>query len=382
MRERYRIGLVGAGFIGRAHALAIRAVSGIFPDGPAGEPAVLADLDGARAERLAAATGFARATTDWRAAVDGSDVVVIAVPSDGHAEIARACIAAGKPFLCEKPVGLSAAEAAALAAEAEAAGVPNAVGYTYVRAPMVQEAKRLIASGRLGRPLHVYGRHFEDYLASPEAPFSWRLDASLAGRCGALGDLGCHILSILRTLVGPVEALSGSATLVHAERTDADGRRRRVENEDHAAAHLRFAGGLPGTVEVSRVALGRKMDVAFEVSCERGAIRFDGERTNELQVLLTDGEAATAGFRRVLAGPAHPAFAAFLPAPGHGLGFNDLKTIEIAAFLAAVAEGRSLDPDLSEAARIGRLCEAVLDSAASGGWIRDPETDPARRAAS
>jgi predicted dehydrogenase len=380
-RRRIRVGLIGAGFIGRTHALAIRAVSGVFATGPEAVPHVLADVDLEKAGAIATATGFAHVTGDWREAVDRSDAVVIAVPSSHHAEIARHAISAGKPVLCEKPVGLSAAEAADIAEAAAAAGLVNAVGYTYLRAPLVRHAKRLLDSGRLGRVTHFHGRHFEDYLASPDAPFSWRLDRRLAGRCGALGDLGCHILSIARFLCGPVHAVSGTSSIVHPRRRTADGSLRDVENEDHAAALVRFEGGVPGSIEVSRVATGRKMDIAFELTCEKGTIRFDGERAGELQVFETEADGADAGFRRVLIGPDHPGYAEFLPAPGHGLGFNDLKTIELALFLRAIHTGETVYPDLREAARIGYLCEAILDSAASGQWIHDPEQPPARRLA-
>lgn len=379
MGDALRIGLVGAGFIGRSHALAVRSVNGIFPDCPPVVAEVIADADLARAEAVARQVGFSRATADWREAVASADAVIVAVPSESHFEIASAVIAAGKPLLCEKPVGLSADEARRLADLAASKGVVNAVGYTYLRAPLVRQAKAILDEGRLGRPLHFYGRHFEDYLASPAAPFSWRLDRARAGRCGALGDLGCHILSIARYLMGPITRLSGSSTLVHPIRKLPGGGERRVENEDHAAAMLRFEGDIPGVVEVSRVATGRKMDLTFEVTCERGAIRFEAERTNELQVYIDEQDSTGPGFRRVLAQPGHPDYAGFLPAPGHGLGFNDLKTIELAAFLRGVAAGRSTYPDLGEAARIGRICEAILDSADSGRWIEAPEEDPTAR---
>jgi predicted dehydrogenase len=379
MKRLVRIGLIGAGFIGRSHGLAVRAVNGVFPDCPINaEPHVLADEAPRRAELAAAALGFQRATADWREAVDAADAIIIAVPSHAHAEIARRAIAQGKPILCEKPVGLSSEEAQSLADAAAATRVVNTVGFTYLRSPLVRQARRLIEEGVLGRLLHFYGRHFEDYLASPDAPFSWRLSTAMAGRCGALGDLGCHILSIARYLCGPVEALVGSSAIRHAERRTGESGSpvRRVENEDHAAALVRFAGGLPGVIETSRVALGRKMDLTFEVTGERGALRFEAERMNEIGLYLD--EKTGSGFRRILIEPAHPDYGAFLPAAGHGLGFNDLKTIEIKAFLDGVAAGENAQPDLAEAARIGRICEAILDSAASGRWVERPEDAPSR----
>ena len=222
--------------------------------------------------------------------MDAADAIIIAVPSNAHAEIAHRAIAQGKPILCEKPVGLSSDEAQSLADAAAAAGVVNAVGFTYLRSPLVRQARRLIDEGVLGRVLHFYGRHFEDYLASPDAPFSWRLSTAMAGRCGALGDLGCHVISIARYLCGPVEALVGSSAIRYGERPtgEAGSPLRRVENEDHAAALVRFVGGPPGVVETSRVALGRKMDLTFEVTGERGALRFEAERMNEIGLYLDE----------------------------------------------------------------------------------------------
>jgi predicted dehydrogenase len=312
---------------------------------------------------------------------DGADVMIFAVLRHVHAEISRRAIAQWKPIVCEKPVGLSSDEAQSLADAADAAGVVNAVGFTYLRSPLVRQARRLIDEGALGRFLHFYGCHFENYLASPDATFTWRLWTATAGRCGALGDLGCHVIAIARYLCGPLRPSSARAPSVTRSAGQATGLPvRRVENEDHAAALVRFAGGLPGVIETSRVALGRKMDLTFEVTGERGALRFEAERMNEIGLYLD--EKTGSGFRRILIEPAHPDYGAFLPAPGHGLGFNDLKTIEIKAFLDGVAAGENAEPDLAEAARIGRICEAILDSAASGRWVDRPEEAPSREGTS
>lgn len=376
MKTQLNVGLIGAGFIGRSHALALGAVGKVFADNPIEVRCqVLCDADPARAEAAARAFGFNAATSDWKEAVDLSDAVIIAVPSHAHAEIARRAIARGKPVLCEKPVGLSSDQAHELGLAAKAAKVVTAAGFTYLRAPMIRHARDILASGRLGRPVHFTGRHFEDYLADPDAPFGWRLDASLAGRCGALGDLGCHIVSVARLLLGPIAAVCGSVATVHPMRpVGTGGPMRRVENEDYASALIRFECGVPGTIEVSRIASGRKMDIGFEVTCERGAIRFDGERANELQVYVAEPGSPTNGFRRVLIDPAHPGYAGFLPAAAHGIGFNDLKTIEIDAFLRSIAGTADTSIDLVEAARIDRVCECIIDSSASARWIETPES--------
>ncbi|MCB1486989.1 MAG: Gfo/Idh/MocA family oxidoreductase [Bauldia sp.] len=370
-----RFALIGAGFIGRIHGLALQAVSRVFADGPRAVATILVDQDAALAERQAAQLGFAEWGTDWRAALDRVDAVIVAVPSFMHREIALGALAAGKHLLCEKPVGRSVAEAEEIAIAAAKAGVSNGVGFTYLRAPMVRHAAAIVASGRLGKPVSFRGWHAEDYLADPDAPFSWRLDASLAGRSGALGDLGWHIISIAREICGPIVALNGLAETRYTERaTGKPGEPPRgVENEDWAGMLTRFATGAVGSIEASRIAHGRKMDIGFDLTCERGGIAFHGERANELEVYRHGDEAGDQGFKTVRIDGAHPGYAAFLPAPAHGLGFNDLKTIELHDFLLAIAAGRNLGPDLDEACRIARVCEAVLDSSASGARIEQPE---------
>jgi predicted dehydrogenase len=371
-----RFGLVGVGFIGRIHGLALQAVNRVFGSDPLrAEATVLIDSNAGLAEQQAARLGFDKWTTDWQTALDDVDALIIAAPSHMHREMALAAAAGGKHFLCEKPVGLSSAEADEIASAARKAAVTSGVGFTYLRLPLVRHAEAIVKSGTIGRPISFRGRHAEDYLASPDAPFTWRLDAKLAGRCGALGDLGWHIISIARALCGPIESLSGLSETVHkSRRLSSTGTEvRAVENEDWAAMLVKFVGGATGTIEASRVAHGRKMDIGFELVCERGSIVFDGERSNELQLYRQGDPNGREGFCTIRINGSHPDYAAFLPAPAHGLGFNDLKTIELHEFLLAVAAGRNLEPALDEACRIARLCEAALDSSASGRRVDLPE---------
>lgn len=376
MTRRIGIALVGAGFIGGSHALAISAVNGVFGrDEFEAVPEVLVEADAETAEAKGRRFGFNRWTTEWRAAIADCDAVILALPSGQHRDMALFALSAGKHLLCEKPVGLSSAEAVELADAAALAGVSNAVGFTYVRAPLVSHAKAIIDSGELGRPLFFRGRHNEDYLADPGAPHSWRLDAQRAGKSGSLGDLGWHIISIARLLCGPVSGLSGRVATFHGQRPDPvnASMMHPVDNEDWAAITLSFESGAQGTIETSRIAHGRKMDIGFELFCERGSIVFDGERFNELKVFRANGATANAGFQHILVNAAHPDYGRFIPAPAHGNSFNDLKTIELAEFLQAIAEKRNAQPDLAEAVRISRICEAVIASSWTGQWIDAPE---------
>jgi predicted dehydrogenase len=365
MRE-IGVGLIGAGYIGHSMALAYRAVGGLFPDLPRARLAMLAEFDAGTAAKAAARYGFAASTGDWRELVaDRSvDIVVIATPNHLHCEMALAALAAGKHVHCEKPLALDLAQAVAMAEAAARAGTRTIVGYNYLHNPMIRTARALVAAGRIGRPVHFRGCHDEDYMADPALPFSWRCERARAG-AGALGDLGSHIVGFADALMGPVADVSGDVSVTVPVRPVAGGGTRAVENEDQGHFLVRFAGGATGQIAASRVAQGRKMGLAFELVGTEGAVRFDQERLNELQVY----RAGAAGFETVLAGPGDPGYAAFCPAPGHQIGFTDLKTLEVAHFLEAIRDGRPAEPDFATALRYERVIEAALRSAAERRWV-------------
>lgn len=373
-----KFGLIGAGFIGRSHALAINAVSRVFGDAvPQAVPHMLVEADERQAKRFSNQFGFNTASTDWRDAINECDAIVIAVPSFLHSEIALAAIREGKHVLCEKPVGLSSSEAVAIAEAAHVGKVSHMVGFTYLRSPMIRYARQLVESGELGKPLHFKGWHCEDYLADPNLPFTWRQDASLAGECGALGDMGWHVFAIARALCGEVVALNGTVETFHKKRPleNDPSSFRAVENEDWSNSTLKFESGAIGSVEVSRVAHGRKMDIGFELVCERGTIAFNGERSNQIEVFRAGEPNLGSGFKTVHINADHPDYGKFIPAPGHGLGFNDLKTIEMRDFLMAIATQKQAGDDLGDAVRISHICDAILKSSSTGeGWISLPQT--------
>ncbi len=366
---RIGIGLIGAGFMGRSHAIALRAVQGIFGVDIVPSLELLADVDAASAQRAATALGFARATANWQELVRDPAVQLVHVttPNALHKPMALAAIAAGKAVYCEKPLAATAADAAEMADAAEAAGVVAAVGFNYLKNPMLLAIRDIVAGGEIGEVVSFRGLHAEDFMADPAAPWTWRLDP--AGGHGAVADLGSHILSIARFLCGDIAELCGQLATVHRNRPLPSGGARAVAVDDQARALLRFASGATGSVEASWVATGRKMTLAFEVTGTRGSVAFDQERMNELQLHATGQLAGREGFRTILSGPAHPPYGKFCPAPGHHLGFNDLKTIEAHAVLEAVAGGTPFMPDFREAARIQATVDAIVRSAHERAWI-------------
>lgn len=366
--DGYGIGLIGTGFIGKAHALAWRQARAVMGDLPPVRLELLCDLPGDRARAMADQFGFARATEDWRALVSDPrvDIVSIATPNALHRPIAEAALAAGKHVWCEKPMALSLEDAEAMAAAAARAGRVTLLGYNYLRNPAIRHAERLVAAGRIGRPVHFRGWVDEDYQADPDLPWTWRARLAEAG-LGALGDLGCHLVALMLRLMGPVESLIADTQVIHPTRPLPGGGRAAVENEDTATAILRFASGAQGSISTSRSAWGRKNRLDFELHGTQGMIAFAQERMNELELYVNEGPAAEAGFRRILTGPAHPPFGSFVPAPGHQLGFIDLKTIEAADLLRALAGGPPAWPDFAEGLGIERIIHAIARSGAEGG---------------
>ncbi|HZP19229.1 MAG TPA: Gfo/Idh/MocA family oxidoreductase [Bauldia sp.] len=373
--KKLGVGLVGSGFMGRSHSHAFRAVHGVFdvPLVPVLE--LIADADDALAEKAKTALGFNRSTGDWRRLIadPAVDLVDITTPNTLHKEIALAAIAAGKPVYCEKPLAPNALEARQMVDAAERAGVKTAVGFNYLKNPMVALAREIVASGEIGEVISFRGIHAEDYMTDPNAPFTWRLDEK--GGHGVVADLGSHIISIARYVVGPIDELVGQIETVVNERPTGpnSSQRRKVLVDDEARAIVRFRNGATGTIEASWVKAGRKMMLAFEVTGSKGTILVDHERMNELELYTTGQPSGREGFKKILAGPAQPHFREFVPAPGHQLGFNDIKTIEVRALIAALAGGPAFQPDFREAWEIQRVVDGIVISAREKRWLNVSE---------
>lgn len=367
-KQEIGIGLVGSGFMGRCHANAFRAVGGLFdlPLNP--KLSILADATEDLAQRGAAALGFARSTSDWQALVDDPEVGIVAItaPNVLHAPIALAAIAAGKTVYCEKPLSTTAASALEMTEAAEAAGVTTLVGFNFLRNPMIKLAREIIAAGEIGEVTGFRGRHAENYMASPDAPHSFRTDPAGGG---ALADIGSHITSMARFLIGPITQVQADCRTIFPTRPISPGSTERapVKVDDMTHALLRFENGAAGSIEANWAATARTMDLSWEITGTKGALAFSQENMNEL--LLWSGAVGRSGYTRIESGPAHPPYGAFCPAPGHHLGFNDLKVIEVAELIAAHAGQGSCDPDFREAYEVQRTIEAMQESDRTRGWV-------------
>ena len=364
------VGVVGTGFMGRSHSIAFMSAPAILDIPVRLTLEHLVDASAEHAAVTARRWGFDRSGNDWRALVDDPAVnlVAIAAPNQLHRPIAMAAAAAGKHVYCEKPLAPSGAAAREMAEAAMAAGVKTRVGFQYLANPVVQFARQLIRRGEIGEIRCFRGLHAEDYMADASARWSWRLDP--AGGGGAMADLGSHVLSMARFLAGPVSEVFGDLHTAIRKRPDEgdDATLRTVRVEDVGRALLRFESGATGSAEGNWMATGRKMQLEFEISGTLGAIRFTQERFNDLEIYRTDDPAGIRGFRNIFASSEHGRYASFLPAPGHQLGFNDLKTIEAGEFLEEIAGGPRSGPDFAEGAAVQETLDAVYRSARNGRW--------------
>jgi predicted dehydrogenase len=356
------IGIIGGGYMGKAHAVAMSAVGAVF--GTALRPRlelVTASTD-ASAAGYAEAYGFARSTGDWRALVDDPKVqaVIVASPPETHLEITRAVAKAGKALFCEKPLGASLDDARAMVDVVETAGIVNMIGFNYIRTPASRYARQLIADGVIGDVTWFRGEHTEDFYANPDEPATWRASGEANG---CLGDLAPHMINASLALIGPIASVMAEVDTVHKTRGGVA-----VTNDDQGQIMCRFANGVMGHLFFSRTATGRKMGYIYEIFGSRGAIRFNQEDQNSLWLYKAEGPEAQRGFTQILTGPAHPDYLPFCQGPGHGTGYQDQIIIEARDFLQAIHEGQSIWPTFRDGLEVSRIVAAARASSAARRW--------------
>jgi predicted dehydrogenase len=380
------VAVVGFGWMGQVHARAYSRLPHHYPD-LALRPRLVAVADPAddgRRENAVRAYGFESSSTDWRDVVGRDDVDAVSVtgPNFVHREVAVAAAEAGKHVWVEKPVGRDAGETRAVAAAVRAAGVQSAVGFNYRNAPAVELARELVDAGRLGRIEQVDVRMLADYSAHPSGALSWRFETARAGS-GVLGDLVCHGIDLARYVVGDVTELVSDAATYIAHRPRASGAASHfarseggdltpVENEDYAAALLRFAGGARGTLAASRVAVGEQCAYGIEVHGDRGALAWDFRRMGELR-LCVDQDYQDAAWQTRLVGPGTGELAAFQPGAGIAMGYDDLKVIEAARFVRSIAEGKPYGATIDDAVAAAAAVAAMETSTRERRWVEVSE---------
>jgi myo-inositol 2-dehydrogenase/D-chiro-inositol 1-dehydrogenase len=368
------IGLVGYGFMGRAHSNAFRQAERFFelPFQPVLKAMCARNAD--RAQAFASRWGYDAVETDWRALVDRQDLALIdiAAPNDVHRDIAIAAARAGKMVMCEKPLGRSAAESEAMVDAVEQAGVANMVWYNYRRVPAVTLLHQLIGEGRLGRIFHYRAKFLQDWTISQDLPQGgeglWRLDVNVAGS-GVTGDLLAHCIDTALWLNGPIAAVTAMTDTFIKQRTHTvTGKVEPVGIDDASAFLARFDNGSLSTFEATRYARGHKALYTLEINGEHASALWDLHDLHRLQWFDHRDEGRTRGWRSVhITDGDHP-YMKHWWVPGLQIGYEHSFTHQFADFLQGLDEGKAASPTFREALQTDYVTDAVLKSARSGQW--------------
>ncbi|GAA4478392.1 Gfo/Idh/MocA family oxidoreductase [Microbacterium panaciterrae] len=351
--EGLRAGFLGGGFMAAVHSRAARAAGAV--------PAILAGSSPERGAQAAADLGIEAAAADVAEVFAACDVAHICTPNGLHAAQALAALAAGRHVVCEKPLAVTVEDARAVTAAADAAGLVGAVPFVYRYHPIVRQARALVAAGELGTILTIDGAYLQDWLQQP-GESNWRADAAAGGASRAFADIGSHLCDLIEFVTGQrIVALTARTRTVYAERQGTQ-----VANEDIAAVIAELEGGALATLLVSQLAPGRKNGLVLEVHGTAQSLRFAQERPEELWI------GAAEGSRLLLRDPsaAGDRGLSLVPA-GHPMGYQDAFNAFIADVYAAV-RGEAPDglPVFADGLRAAIITAAVLESAATGTWVR------------
>lgn len=365
--QKIGIGIVGGGYMGKAHSVAYHAVGAIFETRlrPVCEMICTTTEDGAR--KRAEELGFNRSTADWRVLVNDPAVeaIVIASPQEFHHDIAVAAFELGKPVFCEKPLGTSVADGRAMIEAAERNKTVNMTGFNYIRTPASQLAREIIGAGEIGEITSFRGEHTEDFFADPNAAATWRTQGRASG---TMGDLAPHMVNGALALAGPIDRLVSDIQTVHKTRPDGAGTSA-VTNDDHGHFMCQFENGAMGALYFSRVATGRKMGYAYQIYGTKGAISFDQEDQNALWLYDSSAKSDRQGYTKILTGPEHPDYKAFCLGPGHGTGYQDQIIIEAKDFLQAIETGQPVWPTFRDGLEVSRVIDAAWKSFEEQRWV-------------
>jgi myo-inositol 2-dehydrogenase/D-chiro-inositol 1-dehydrogenase len=372
--KKLNIGLIGYGFMGRAHSNAYRKVNNFFDlkHQPILKAICARSADNAKV--FASKWGYESVETDWRKLVerDDIDLIDIATPNNTHAEIAIAAAKAGKMILCEKPLGLNAADAEKMVAAVEKAKVPNMVWYNYRRCPAVMLARQLIDEGKLGRIFHYRAKFLQDWTISPDLPQGgtalWRLDVKAAGS-GVTGDLLAHCIDTAMWLNGPMDSVSAmTETFIKERKHNLTGKVEKVGIDDACAFLARFSNGSLATFESTRYARGHKALYTFEINGEHASIFWDLHDLHRLQYFDHRDESRVRGWRSIHVSDGDQPYMKHWWVPGLQIGYEHSFVHQVADFIEGLSSGKMAAPTFKDGLATDYVTDAVLESARTGQW--------------
>src|SRR5206468_1731508 len=374
MAKPLNIGMIGYGFMGRAHSNAYRKVNNFFDleHRPVLKAVCARSADKAKA--FADKWGYESVETDWRKLIGRKDIdlIDICTPNNTHAEIAIAAAGAGKMILCEKPLAMNGPEALKMTQAVEKAGVANMVWYNYRRVPAVTLAKQLIDEGKLGKIFHYRAKFLQDWTISKDLPQGgaglWRLDAKVAGS-GVTGDLLAHCIDTALWLNGPINKVTATTEIFIKERKHAlTGKVEKVGIDDASLFLARFANGSLANFESTRYARGHKAHYTFEINGEHASIAWDLHDLHRLSYFDHRDAGPTRGWRSIHVTDGEHPYMGHWWVPGLQIGYEHSFVHQVADFPNGVASGKPAMPDFRDALRTQYVCDAVLESAQDGKW--------------
>lgn len=390
--KKLNVGLIGAGFMGKAHVVGYSNMPKLFWPAPAMPvmkticdivPEIAADAK----ERF----GFEKCCLDYREIIQDPeiDIVSICTPNNAHAEIAIEALKAGKHVICEKPIASSLEDAKKMAEAAEEAakdGIISMNAYQYRRVPALVLAKKFIDEGSLGKILNVRCTYLQSWSADPSSPLSWRFQKKIAG-AGTLGDIASHVIDIAQYLAGDIDEVvsmmqtyikerpvqEGGTDLLGTVKMDSSAKKEPVDVDDEDSFLVRFKSGAVGSIEATRNAWGRNNFITVELHGTLGSVCFNYERLNELQVCWANDPDDRRGFKTIYTGPAHFYGDATWNIPGMNIGYGELKAIEMFDFVSAIVKEEQPSTRFSVGFGVEKVCAAVVKSAGSRQWEKVQE---------
>ena len=367
------IGVIGTGFMGKAHSIAYSASASVFGIGLRPNLEIVCDLSPERANQRATDLGFSRHTDKWQDVVNDPrvDLISVCTPNNTHSEISIAALEKGKHVWCEKPMSSSLEDSQIMAEVAEKSNSKTIVGYNYTKNPVVIHARKIIEKGTLGRISGFFCRYDVDNEADGSKPWSWRMSKELSGT-GSNGDILSHVISVGHYLINSrISNVVGDISIIHKQRKDPkeNGKSKIVDNDDMVSALVHFENGVHGHIGASRVSWGKKCGLTWEIHGTEGTITYNQERLNEIKLFTRQSDSSTDGFRTILSGPEHPFYSSFLPNGGHGLGFMDVKICELQGLLNAIENNKPTWPNFNDGLAIEKVMERIDESAITKQWL-------------
>lgn len=383
--KKINIGLIGAGFMAKAHSIAYAGMPMFFWPAPAiPVKKMIVDINETAAKDAKEKLAFESYSTDWYDIVNNPDIQVVDIctPNNVHAEIAIAAANAGKHIICEKPLALTSEQAKEMYLAAEKNQIRTMVAFNYRKTPAIQLAKKYIDEGSIGDILDFRGTYLQDWSADPNSPLSWRFRKDICGS-GALGDIGTHVVDIIRFLVGDFKKVNArTATYIKERpvqtsladslgntRAACDAPKGTVDVDDQCLFMVECENGAFGSIEATRNAWGRNNYITFEIHGTKGSIYFNYERRDELQVCFASDKEDRRGFRTVYTGPSHPYGEGLWPIPALGIGYTETKIIECYDFFRALQDNTRALPDFRDGYAVELISEAILESAKTNSWV-------------